>query len=111
MAEVPGTAASSAEIISDSALPIQSVPASEPRFSKRRTASRVSLGCSGCLLQAVESASRDAVRVADLKDTRLRGEQLLELRHLAHSGEFRIFVQLVFLFEAFFQRLAQILQR
>ena len=56
MAYVPGAPASSVLRISAKARPIQSVPWSVPRFSKRSTASRSMPGASGRRAQAASQS-------------------------------------------------------
>jgi len=46
-----------------------------------------------------------------LENTRLRGQQFLEFRRVAHAGEFGVLLQFVLLLEALFESLSQVLQR
>ena len=68
-----------AVMISEKALPIQSVLTSGPRFSKRKIAMRSTPGLSGWRLQA-KAARHTNVRKAFLQYTRLQRQKLLEFR-------------------------------
>src|SRR5690242_2759221 len=87
------------------ARPIQSSAGSWPRFSKRSTASR---STPAGLRPQPEAASNSR---AALQNARLKLEQFLEFGHLLERGKLGLFPQLVFLLEALFQSLADMLQR
>src|SRR5215831_8096019 len=106
---MPGTVASSSEMTSANARPIQSSLASELRFSKRRTAMR-SIGARRDWPVQARQAAQKAARTTWLQDTRIRGQQLFELGKIFQSSEIRLFLQLVLLAEALFQGLSQILK-
>src|ERR1700730_9570502 len=100
MAYKPGAAASSREITSENARPIQSMEGSELRFSKRRMAIRSKPGLG--LRREHESLARHAASAASLQYTRLQREQLLEFGCVAQGLEFGIFGQLVSFLETLF---------
>src|SRR5215469_14365131 len=106
---MPGASARSRERISEKPRPIQSKVASPLRFSKRRMARRWRVEPEYPREQA--KAVRHRTASAPLQNTRFHGQQVLELRQIAERLELGILFQLLFVFEAFFQGLAHILQR
>src|SRR5579862_4307247 len=100
---------------SASARPCQLSAPSSPRFSKRRMASFWCCGTGG--LEAHAPASRQtaaamASRPRCLQYTRLQRQELLEIFVVLQGSELGlVFDFLLFGLEAFFQGLAQVLQR
>src|SRR6476661_1796614 len=107
---MPGAKASSEERICENARPIHSSAGSPERFSQRSTAIRG--GADDSRLERPQPASRRGRMKSwcRLQNTRLQGHQLLEFGQLAKSFELGILQQLLLLFEAFLQRLADVLQ-
>src|ERR1035437_9349082 len=130
---MPGAPASSAVMTSEKARPIQSPETPTPRFSKRRMAMRSTDGVSGWRAQPARRSRRSKsgaaipgcsrllagppperrlqARLPALQYTRLQGQQFLELRQVAHGLEVGIFLDLLLVLKALFQRLPQILKR
>src|ERR1035437_2788957 len=107
--------ASSPATISAKARPAQPREASPLRFSRRRTARRSAGAPAGWRLQLVKStASRTAGKAwphpAFLENTRLQGEQFLELGQFAQPGEGRVVGQLLALLIALFESFSQVLE-
>src|SRR5690349_12908563 len=104
-----GAPESSTVTMSEKARPIQSADGSPPRFSKRRMVRRSGRAGAGERVQA--TAARNKAAASSLQYTRLRGQQLLEFRRLAHGLEFGILLEFLAVLEAFLEGLAEVLQR
>src|ERR1039458_8460705 len=117
---------SSTAIISDRARPSQPMEASPLRFSRRSTARRSADAPAGWRMQLVKrSANRRAGKNAPLKwvmaarkatlrgqleNTRLQGQQFLELGQFAQPGDGRVVGQLLALLIAPFESFSQVLE-
>src|ERR1022692_667132 len=109
---MPGVLPSSAVTMSEKARPIQSLDASAPRFSKRTIAMRSTAGRGASRRHAIKRARAAMARGrrARLQDTRLQRQQLLKFLRVPQRCELGVGLQLLLLFETFFQRFPQVLQ-